>query len=102
VVDQEEERCKCALYNRAAGPNVGRAVHVAGRSWSRSGEALLVRNYFADRCGSLSSISSLDMCILGAVPGEEAVQVRNHFAARVQHIGHMVMRDWSRSGDAYP
>jgi hypothetical protein len=52
VVDQEEERCKSALYNRAAGPNVGRAVHVAGRSWSRSGEAVQVRNYFADRCVS--------------------------------------------------
>jgi hypothetical protein len=52
VVDQEEQRCKYAVYERQAGPNVTRAVVVTGRSWSRSGEAVQVRNYFADRCGN--------------------------------------------------
>jgi hypothetical protein len=55
VVDQEEARCRDALYNRAAGPNVNRAVHVGGRNWSRSGEAVQARNYFADRCAGLAA-----------------------------------------------
>ncbi|KAF6260374.1 hypothetical protein COO60DRAFT_1700367 [Scenedesmus sp. NREL 46B-D3] len=49
VVDQEEQRCKYAVYERAAGPNVGRAVHVAGRSWTRSGDATITKNYFNER-----------------------------------------------------
>jgi hypothetical protein len=56
VVDEDEQHCRNALYKRAAGPNVGRAVHVAGRSWSRSGDAVQARNYFDDRCGAFTAV----------------------------------------------
>ncbi|WIA29640.1 hypothetical protein OEZ86_012127 [Tetradesmus obliquus] len=49
VVDQEESRAKHAIYQRAAGPNVGRAVDVTGRSWTRSGVGVTVSNNILDR-----------------------------------------------------
>jgi hypothetical protein len=50
VVDQQEQRCRHAVYDRAAGPNVMRAVHVAGRSWTRKRDPTITQNYFPDRC----------------------------------------------------
>jgi hypothetical protein len=63
VVDQEEQRCRHAVYDRAAGPNVGRSVHVAGRSWTRSGAATSTKNYFQERCGSGAATEMLSMVL---------------------------------------
>jgi hypothetical protein len=77
VVDQEEQRCRDS-YNRAAGPNVNRAVHVGGRNWARSGEAVQARNYFADRCGGMAAcelVVGMVMCCVALVLCQWAKQV---------------------------
>ncbi|KAF8073157.1 SMC6 [Scenedesmus sp. PABB004] len=49
VVDQDEARCKAAVYDRRAGEAVRSAVHVSGRHWLRMRRAVVARNYFQDK-----------------------------------------------------
>eukprot|EP00878_Enallax_costatus_P020088 GHUV01021219.1.p1 GENE.GHUV01021219.1~~GHUV01021219.1.p1 ORF type:complete len:576 (+),score=170.67 GHUV01021219.1:791-2518(+) len=64
IVDEDEGRCKSAIYDHAAGPGVALSVHVGGRSWARRRSAVTLHNYWGDRNIRLSQSyeASLQHC----------------------------------------